>query len=191
MFKLIPPILFVILSTKLLFASELPDEVKWHNNLNTIIENQQFKKIGETTFSILFWDLYKSKLLTTSGNYPIIDDNDKLIYEINYLKDISSTDLLKRTIEQWQHIGVEAENYHAYLPLLKQIWPDINKGDTLSLIFDKQSSAFYYNQELIGIIDFPQFGQLFIDIWLAKNTSQPDLRNELLGKIAEQEVNNG
>jgi hypothetical protein len=37
----------------------------------------------------------------------------------------------------------------------------------------------------------PKFGQIFIDIWLAKNTSQPDLRKELLGKIADREVNNG
>lgn len=136
MVKIISPLLLLILSPNLLFASGLHDEGK-------------------------------------------------------YLKDISSVELLERTVEQWQHIGVETEKYQDYLSLLQQIWPNINKGDTLSLIFDKRSSAFYYNQELIGIVDSPQFGQLFIDIWLAKNTSQPNLRKELLGEHTQQEVNNG
>lgn len=191
MFKLILLTSFLILSPKLLLASALPDEAKWHSNLKNIIESQKFIELGKTTFSIFLWDIYQSKLLTSSGSYPIIDNSDQLIYEITYLKDISAKDLLERTIEQWQHIGVELGKYQVYIPVLQQMWPDIHKGDTLSLIFDKQSSAFYYNQELLGVIDSPQFGPMFIDIWLDKNTSQPDLRKELLKYATEWEINNG
>ncbi|MEW6998078.1 chalcone isomerase family protein [Colwelliaceae bacterium BS250] len=149
-------------------------------NLQTITQEHNFKVVGETTFSILFWDLYNSKLLTTSGKYPIKIENEKLIYEINYLTDISSDDLIERTVEQWQYQGVTTENYQAYLPLLKRIWPDINEGDTLTLFVHQGSSIFYFNQQYIGTIDETEFTQIFLDIWLAENTSEPKLRKELL-----------
>ena len=169
-----------------LFAITVPDKYKLPSNLNTIVEIHNFHNIGETTFSILFWDLYKSKLLTTSGKYPIKNETEKLIYEIHYLADISRDDLIKRTVEQWQHIGVMTKHYQVYLPELKSIWPDVNEGDTLSLLIDEVRSVFYFNQKYIGAIDKPQFGQIFLDIWLSENTSQPKLRKELLG-----ETNNG
>ena len=149
-------------------------KLKWLNK-------QNFKMVGEAKFSILFWDIYQSKLLTTSGKYPIEAKNDELLYEIRYLKDISRDELIKRTKEQWQHLGIANEQYKHFIPELKRLWPNITQGDTLSLLIQNQHSNFYFNQQYIGSINAPQFGQLFIDIWLAKNTSQPKLRRQLLG----------
>jgi hypothetical protein len=151
------------------------------NTLENIIQEQDYIPIGETTFSILFWDLYKSKLLTTTGTYPIKTDKDKLLYQIKYLTDISSKDLVNRTVEQWQHLGVAPELYAAYLPILNKIWPDIEEGDSLSLYVNNNKSVFYFNNNLIGEINQPEFSQLFLDIWLSEKTSEPNLRLELLG----------
>ncbi|MEH6384219.1 MAG: chalcone isomerase family protein [Colwellia sp.] len=151
------------------------------NTLDNIIQEQSYIPIGETTFSILFWDLYKSKLLTTTGTYPIQTDRDKLLYQINYLTGISSKDLVNRTVEQWQHLGVEPELYAVYLPILLKIWPDIEEGDSLSLYVNNNKSVFYFNNNLIGEINQPEFSQLFLDIWLSEKTSEPKLRLELLG----------
>ena len=183
MFKHIFPILIIIVSPTLLFASESPSEGKWPDNFQTLMANQSFKPIGEATFTVLFWDIYKSNLLTSSGSYPIVHNKEKLVFEIQYLKDISSEDLVNRTIEQWQHIGVASDHYQVYVPALQKLWPDIKENDSLALVFDKQNSAFYYNQEMIGVIDAPNFGQMFIDIWLAPNTSQPKLRKSLLANL--------
>jgi hypothetical protein len=46
---------------------------------------------------------------------------------------------------------------------------------------NNNKSFFYYNNELIGEIGQQEFSQLFLDIWLSENTSEPDLRRELLG----------
>lgn len=154
-------------------------------DLNYILQNQSFKKVGDTMFSILFWDLYQSKLLTTSGDYPINESDDKLIYEIKYLKSISSEDLIVRTVEQWEHLGLNLDVYEAYLPQLNKLWPDINAGDSLSMLMDKSGTTFYYNNVYVGEIEGTEFGPIFLDIWLAENTSQPKLRNELLGKVNE------
>jgi hypothetical protein len=151
------------------------------NTLENIIQEQPYIPIGETTFSILFWDVYTSKLLTTTGNYPIQTDKDKLLYQINYLTNISGKDLVNSTVEQWQYLGIEPELYAAYLPILHKIWPDIEEGDSLSLYVNNNKSVFYFNNNLIGEINQPEFSQLFLDIWLSEKTSEPKLRLELLG----------
>jgi hypothetical protein len=154
---------------------------KISHTLEHILNNHTYVQVGETTFSFLFWDLYKSKLQTTSGKYPLEHDNDNLLYQINYLADISSADLLMRTVEQWQHLGIEVERYQVYLPVLEKIWPDIEDGDTLSLHVNNNRSVFYFNNYFIGEIEQSEFSQLFLDIWLSENTSEPELRLELLG----------
>jgi hypothetical protein len=165
-------------------ASSLPFQSTKTVNINkSTIMNQKYllKEVGNTTFSVLFWNIYKSKLLTTSGSYPIDVANEKLIFEIKYLTSISNEDLVELTKEQWQHIGVKEEQYQPFLQELQNIWPNIIEGDTLSLLVNKDNSDFYFNQKYIGSIEAVGFGQLFIDIWLDDNTSQPELRAELLG----------
>ena len=109
-----------------------------------VIKQHQFQLVGKTTFSVLFWDIYTSKLLTSSGKYPINKEKEKLIFEIKYLADISSKDLIERTEEQWQHIGVSSNYYQYFTPKLKNIWPDIVEGDTLSLLINKHESYLNY-----------------------------------------------
>jgi len=151
-------------------------------HLETVLSSQSFVTTGEATFSILFWDLYKSHLRTTSGNYPISLEQDQLIFHINYLTDISNEDLIMRTVEQWQHQGVSERKYEHYIEELKNIWPNITKGDSLAILMKKDKSVFYFNEQYIGTIDDDIFGQLFINIWLDESTSQPSLRAQLLGE---------
>ena len=180
-------ILFIIFSNVTLASGSFTQtsNMEKQSDLNNIYKNQSFEKIGNTMFSILFWDLYQSKLLTTSGIYPINEKKDKLIYEIKYLKSISSKDLIGRTVDEWVHLGFQPTSYQAYLPQLKKIWPDINAGDSLTMLMEQSGTSFYYNNAYVGKIEGAEFGPIFLDIWLAENTSQPTLRNELLGRINE------
>jgi hypothetical protein len=182
MSKLFCYIVLFHLNLSFICTNVIAKEVVYPTNLDKVLEQENFTLVGKTTFSILFWDLYQSDLLTTSGNYPIQGNNDKLIFNIHYLTDISSDDLIKRTVEQWQHLGLTPNEYKLYLPILARIWPDINKGDRLSLFINYNQSSFYLNYKFIGKIDSPAFSQIFLDIWLSDNTSQPELRLELLGK---------
>ena len=185
--RLIYLILVLLILPNILLASTLSktntsiNKKASANNLTKILNNYNFKVVGQATLSVLFWDIYKSTLLTTSGIYPINSNDEKILYKINYLKNISSNELIKHTKEQWQHLDVPINTYQPFITSLKSIWPDVTKGDTLSLLIHNQQSSFYFNEHYIGSINSPEFGQLFIDIWLANNTSQPTLRAQLLG----------
>jgi hypothetical protein len=174
------------LSQNMVSAKNMTAEMSLPKNLTTMLDRQNFLSIGETIFSILFWDLYKIQLLTTSGDYPIEIKKDNLIMDIKYLADISNDDLIERTIEQWQHLGIAPENYQGYLLELKAIWPNIIDGDSLSLLIHQGRSVFYYNQQYVGVINDPKFGQIFLAIWLSEKTSEPSLRRELLGSITNE-----
>lgn len=162
-------------------ATEKQQKIEGHY-LNFVSHFGPFKLIGETSFSILFWDIYQSRLFTSSGQYPVDYAEGKLVYQIDYLADITSADLVDKTVEQWQHLGIEESLYGEYVKPLKALWPNISEGDQLSLLIEGDRSIFYFNEKYIGEIKSATFGPLFIDIWLSPKTSQPELRSALLGK---------
>lgn len=146
------------------------------------LHDLQLKKVGTTQFSVLFWDIYNSSLYTESGSYSRKTPPDRLIFEIEYLKDITVDDLLERTIQQWEHLEFTEAEYGRFIVPLKTIWPNISSGDKLVLFVNNNQSTFYFNNEKIGLIQQKEFSQIFLDIWLSPKTSQPQLRYELLGK---------
>ena len=139
---------------------------------------QPLTLVGKAKFSVLFWDIYDSALFSHNGEY--LSDSPYL-FEIKYLRDISRDDLIDRTIEQWQHLGIEKETYQPFVVELENIWPNIRKGDELAMWTDGNATAFYFNQAFKGQITDPAFSQLFASIWLSPKTSQPKLRKQLLG----------
>lgn len=151
-------------------------------NLNEYKKLVPLKTVGTAKFSVLFWDIYQSTLLSSTGAYPIENKQQQLLFEITYLKDITKKDLIERTIEQWQHIGHTENDFGAFVPELETMWPNIKAGDSLALLVNDKASVFYFNQQKIGEINNDEFGRLFLNIWLAHNTSQPQLRAQLLGK---------
>ncbi|QOL25550.1 chalcone isomerase family protein [Thalassotalea sp. LPB0316] len=138
-----------------------------------------YKEVGSAKFSVLFWDIYQSRLASPTGKYH---PEKTYLFEITYLRDIKAQDLIDRTIEQWQHIGLSESQYQAYLADIKNLWPDIAKGDKLSMYVADDITAFYHNDNFRGIVEHPSFAQDFVAIWLSEKTSQPKLRRQLLGE---------
>jgi hypothetical protein len=141
----------------------------------------KFKEVGRAQFSILFWDIYNSALYTKSGSYLHEASTQSLIFEIEYLKDITKNDLLERTVEQWKHLNIPESEYSKFIPTLKVIWPDISSGDKLAMLVQNKQSVFFFNNLRVGHIEQKEFSKLFLDIWLSPRTSQEKLREQLLG----------
>ncbi|MFT5758348.1 MAG: hypothetical protein ACI9LM_003087 [Alteromonadaceae bacterium] len=150
-------------------------------NLPEVLSQLQLTLVGSAVFSVLFWDIYKSTLYTKTGNYNKQQAPEILLFEIEYLKDITAAELIKRTIEQWYHLEKAESQYLPYIAKLTSIWPDIKSGDKLTLLKQNGRSVFYFNHVKIGIIEQDEFSALFLDIWLSPKTSQKALRTELLG----------
>lgn len=138
------------------------------------------KKVGEAKLKVLFWDVYNSSLYSQTGKYQAEQFPQAL--EINYLRDIDSQDLVEKTQEEWEKLGIKQEVFKPWVTLLTNIFPDIKKSDTLLLnVSENQQSEFFFNGESIGKILDPSFGKHFLRIWLDENCSYPKVRNKLIG----------
>lgn len=151
-------------------------------SLTEYIAKQPFILLGKAKFSVLFWDIYESSLLTSDGQKPFDQACQQSLFEIQYLRDISKKDLLDNTVSQWQYLSLKESEYALFLPLLESIWLDINAGDRLSMLTQYSRTLFYLNSEYIGEIESVTFAETFLSIWIDKGTSEPKLRLKLLGE---------
>lgn len=140
----------------------------------------EFKDVGESRFEYYFWDIYDAKLATPSGKYKFGQHPSKL--SLTYLRDFAAKDIVKATNEQWQHLG-KVDLVGKYDDKLNALWPDIKEGETLSFITDEKGNGiFYHNNNKLGGVNDGKFADDFLAIWLSPNTSEPKMRNQLIGK---------
>lgn len=140
----------------------------------------ELRMVGEAHLKVLFWPVYNSRLYSADGRYQ--PGQRPLRLEIEYLLDIDADDLVERTREEWQHQGVASQLQQQWAEQLVRLWPDVAASDVLSVVIDaQQTSTFYRNGELLGVIDDPEFGQRFLGIWLSPDTSRPELRLAMIG----------
>ena len=89
------------------------------------------KKVGEAKLKVLFWDVYNSSLYSKTGEYKA--EQFPQAIKINYLRDFDAEDLIERTQDEWEKLGIKQVTFSQWIPLLTNIFPDIKKGDTLLL----------------------------------------------------------
>ncbi len=171
--------IYISISTFFYLFFTLPLFANITSSDNLTLNKHNVKLVGEAQFKVLFWDIYKSRLYTKSGKFEQISPS--LIFEITYQKEISKQELIDRTREQWQKMKISETEYKSYIPTLKNLWPDISSGDKLALKVEENGSDFYFNNEYLGSIDNKQFATIFLGIWLAPNTTDPDFRAKLIG----------
>lgn len=132
-------------------------------------------KQGEGEMTYLFWTLYNAELYTTPTR-------SEQALKIEYYRDIDSKDLVDATQDQWEKLGYSDSKIKSWIAPLYEMWPNVKQGSTLTIrVSEDQQSQFYFDEQPIGTITDTQFGQAFLSIWLSENTSEPKLRQQLLG----------
>ncbi len=136
-------------------------------------------RVGQAKLEVLWFDIYKAYLYCRDGAYRT---DSPCLLKVNYLRNISADDLLEETDKQWQG-KVEPEQKQTWLKQLETMWPDIQKGDSLSFYRDEIGVGhFYFNNKHIGSIESDVFSQRFLDIWLADSSDYPELAKKLRGE---------
>jgi hypothetical protein len=137
--------------------------------------------VGEAHLKFLFWPIYHSQLYSADGSYQA--GQRPLQLDIHYQRSIAAGDLVTRTGLEWETQGLAHPQQQQWLQRLRELWPDVDNGDVLTLAVGPDDvSRFYLNGELLGHMDDPAFTRSFLDIWLSPNTSRPELRLALIGQ---------
>ena len=151
----------------------------------TPTEIPQAAEVGSGRMQYLFFDVYDAVLLAPEGKW---DAAKPYALTLNYLRELKGADIAQRSVEEMRMQGFTDEvKLAAWFEQMRAIFPDVNAGMSLTGVYlPGNETRFYKGDQFIGRVKDDQFGQQFFNIWLSEKTSEPGLRQKLLGQHARK-----
>lgn len=140
------------------------------------------KAIGGGLLRMFGFRIYNAYLWTPGG--AAFDHRKPYVLDIHYLRDFSAKQLAERSIDEMRDQGVGHDGvYRKWIAEMQRVFADVKEGDRLTGVATAARTAkFFYNGTYRGEIADADFTDAFFGIWLSEKTSQPRMRNQLLGK---------
>ncbi|WP_293950436.1 chalcone isomerase family protein [Sneathiella sp.] len=138
------------------------------------------RMVGQGVLSYAFWDIYEATLYAPGGKW---DPSRPFALSIDYFRALDGRAIADRSVQEMRNQGFTDEvRLAAWHGQMATIFPDVQKGTRLTAIhMPGAETDFYQDGRAIGTIRDAEFGRRFFAIWLAENTSEPGLRQALLG----------
>ena len=110
-------------------------------------------------------------------------EREPLALELRYARTLPGKLIAERSLVEMQRLGAVTEaDASRWLTSMTQLFPDVTRGDRLTGIHRPGEAArFYFNGSLRGEVREADFARRFFGIWLSPRTSEPELRQALLG----------
>jgi len=141
---------------------------------------QNVQKSDTARLKYMIWNVYDATLFTPNGDYK---SDSPFALELKYLVDLKGDKIAERSIVEMRKQGfLNEEKLNQWEEKMKEIFPNVEKGSSITGIRDSKGNAiFYKNEKLIGKFEDTEFTKNFFDIWLSPKTSEPEMREQLLG----------
>jgi hypothetical protein len=109
-----------------------------------------------------------------------------LALELEYARALDGKAIAERSLKEMQGLdAIDAALAERWLQQMRRIFPDVKKGDRITGVQRPGEAArFFVNGQPRGEVRDAEFTRLFFGIWLSPRTSQPKLREALLGMRA-------
>jgi Chalcone isomerase-like len=136
---------------------------------------------GELTFlGLSIYDAHLYRPGNAGGNWS---PDEPFALQLVYHRSLKGPLVAARSIEEMDKQGsCNSEQRTRWGEMLTKMLPDVDAGDRLTGVnLPKRGVQFYQNGKLIGSIDDIAFARAFFGIWLNPATSEPALRQQLLG----------
>ena len=106
-----------------------------------------------------------------------------LALELIYGRKLVGTQIASRSLDEMRRVGNPSQAQAGrWLAAMGQLFPDVGAGDRLTGVMRSDGVArFHFNGQLRGEIADADFSRLFFGIWLSPRTSEPRMREQLLG----------
>ncbi len=137
--------------------------------------------VGNGRLTYMFWDVYDATLYAPKGIWVA---QKPYALKLNYLVDVKGKKIAAISVEEMQKQGVtDTEKLTRWESEMTRIFPDMKAGASIIGIRTKAGNAvFYKDNQHIGSIKDKEFTENFFAIWLSPKTSEPELRQTLLGQ---------
>ena len=135
----------------------------------------RFRYFGLAIYDIRLWSAEPVDAATWAEH--------KLTLELQYARSLLGREIAKRSLaEMRRQADVSDAQAKTWLNEMETAFPDVKAGDRLSGVLEPGVAAsFFFNGQPRHRVADAQFARLFFGIWLSPQTSEPGLREQLLG----------
>jgi Chalcone isomerase-like len=107
-----------------------------------------------------------------------------LALELEYARNLPGAQIAERSLKEMRRQAeITPETAGRWLSAMKQLFPDVKTGDRITgLHLPAQGARFFLNGRLLGDVRDSEFAKVFMGVWLSDKSSEPTLRQALLGK---------
>ena len=140
---------------------------------------------GQAKFTFWGFDVYQAALWVEPGFSAATFERHAFALELSYLRDFSNEQITTRSLDEMRRQGgLAPATLAAWQPLMRGAFPDVVKGDRiLGVHLPGEGAIFLTNTRQSGVISDVLFARRFFGIWLAPQTSEPQLRSALLARL--------
>ena len=141
------------------------------------------KAVGGGLLRIFGFQIYNAYLWTPEGSS--FDQAKPYVLDIHYLRTFSAKQLAERSIDEMRGQGTGSEAvYPKWITEMQRVFADVKEGDRLiGVATPSRTAKFFYNGAYRGEVADAAFTDAFFGIWLSEKSSQPGMRDRLLGKL--------
>lgn len=139
--------------------------------------------LGSGRLTFLGLHVYDARLWTSEGFAADSFERHPIALELIYARTLYGRLIAERSLDEMKRVGgFSDEQGERWLASMKQTFPDVAKGDRITGVQRPQEAArFFHNGASRGELRDAEFTRRFFGIWLSPQTSEPKLRQSLLG----------
>lgn len=136
------------------------------------------QQVGQGVFKRFGWSIYEARLYANAGRFDVAQP---YALSLTYERTIAGDRLVQSSLDEMRKLGKPVDQHPEWASELSRVLPSVSKGVTLTGIYRPGEGAVFYEQDKeIGQIN-DVLARAFFAIWLDPRTSEPSLRQSLLG----------
>jgi hypothetical protein len=141
------------------------------------------KLLGQGKLTYFGLHVYDARLWVQDGFKAADFVRLPLALELEYARTLYGKLIAERSLDEMKRGGdVTDSKANEWLAQMKALFTDVNKGDRITGIqVPGVATRIFINGKLRGEVRDAEFTRLFFGIWLSPRTSEPKLRDALLG----------
>jgi hypothetical protein len=136
------------------------------------------QQVGQGIFKRFGWSIYEAKLYAPGGRF---DPRASYALSLTYERTIAGDRLVQASLDQMRKLGAPVDDHPDWATELAKVLPSVSKGITLTSVYRPGEGAVFYQMNIeTGRVN-DGLARWFFAIWLDPRTSEPSLRQALIG----------
>jgi hypothetical protein len=159
--------------------------------LDADVQTQQLRNylrtprlVGQQRLTYWGFDIYDASLWANTPFAPETWAKQHLVLRLRYLRDFKGADIAQRSIDEMQsQRPLTSAQLKTWSATLQTLIPNVRHGEFITGVYQPDKGMQLLHQDrLLGELSDTELAQRFLGIWLAPETSQRQLRQQLLAR---------